>query len=144
MSSNLGILVADSGATRILEVTRLVDTVPSLYWYLTQVTTRYASPDASVKVCRGTVSTCEFNCRQRATYTSDNSVNSWNHFLACLAWLGSSGSSQSNPEVHISCSRIFAPITYGARNPIGSNSMAILRRKFRLVNWNFSSGGFTL
>lgn len=76
MSSNLGILVADSGANRILEFTRLVDTVPSLYWYLTQVTTRYTSPDASVKVCKGAVSTCEFNCRQRATYTSDNSVSS--------------------------------------------------------------------
>lgn len=57
------------------------------------------------------------------TYTSDNSVSSSSHLLARIAWLWSNGSSQSNPEVHISYSRILSWITYGAINPTGSNNM---------------------
>jgi len=34
ISLSLGKLVADSGATRVLEVTRPVDTVPPLYLYI--------------------------------------------------------------------------------------------------------------
>ena len=34
ISSSLGMLRADSGAICVLEATRLVDTAPSLYWYL--------------------------------------------------------------------------------------------------------------
>ena len=34
MSSSLGKVVADGGVTRVLEATRLVDTVPFSYWYL--------------------------------------------------------------------------------------------------------------
>jgi len=35
ISASLGMLVAESGATCVLEATRLVDTVPPLYLYLT-------------------------------------------------------------------------------------------------------------
>ena len=55
-----------------------------------------------------------------------------------------SSPSHSRPADYMSCSKIFALIVKVARNQIGSKSVAIFFRKFRLVYNKVSSGAFSL
>ena len=66
--------------------------------------------------------------------TLTSSGSSSNHLLAFMVKYSTRGSSHSSPAYHISRSMIFALIRNGARNTIGSNSLAIFLRNARLVS----------
>ena len=72
------------------------------------------------------------------------SSNSLNHLRALLARSPRNKSSQSIPAAHIFWSKILGHIIINAKNPTGSNNLAIFLRKFRLVSGKSFSGGLAL
>ena len=84
------------------------------------------------------------NRKHLGTLIVGNSSNSQNYSRDL--WNNSLGNSSSHSSLatHISCIITLARMVNGAKKPTGSNNVAIFFRKFRLVIWKFSSGGFAL
>ena len=84
------------------------------------------------------------SCKHLAILRQQSSSSLRNHSLDVLTNISFKLSSKYIPDVHISCNTTLALIVNGAINPKGSNNVAILLRKFRLVNLKLTSGGLAL
>ena len=127
------------GATIVLAATNLLDGSTFLYFIFKYATAAYASFEASLKTCNETYCLPKFISKHFGTFISEICSNLLHQAMNSYLKSSSEGSFHSSPCSHSSCIIIFLRMTFGTKNPGGSNRVAILLRTILLVMLPFSS-----